>query len=369
MKVFCENREGLLSACQLAQAAIKARDVKPILHNFKAIAADGRCTLMATDMEIGIRVDVQGLVIEEAGEAILPAARFIDILRECRGPELQIQADADGCVVKGPSLYFEMPGEDPAQFPDWPTFTDEKYHEISAGSLRDMIRRTLFAAADDTARYSMAGALFELEDDVARLVATDGRRLALAQGVATPHGGHTTKGHQAIVPTKAMSLLERNLQDDEEEPVRICLRANDALFRTGRAVLYSRLVEGRFPDYRQVLPRKQAVKVPVQAAPFQMAVRQAAIMTDGDGKRVTFRFESGKVTLEAQGMTTGRSEIKMPLEYDGKLLQVNLNPAYLVDMLKVLPPNSELTLELIDAGAPVTFRCGPNYLYLVMPLT
>lgn len=369
MKVFCQNREGLLSACQLASAAIKARDVKPILRNFKAIAEDGRCTLMATDLEIGIRVDVQGLTIEEPGEAILPAARFLEILRECRVSELHIKADQDGCIVEGPGMYFEMPGEDPAQFSDWPTFTDEKYHEISAGTLREMIRRTLFAAADETARYSMTGALFELEDDVARLVATDGRRLALTTGIATAHGGHTTKGQMPVVPTKAMTLLERNLQDDEEEPVQICLRTNDAQFRTGRAVLYSRLVEGRFPDYRQVMPRKQAIHIPLQAAPFQTAVRQAAIMTDDEGKRVTFRFEPGKLTLEAQGATTGRSKVEMALEYDSKPMQVNLNPAYLIDMLKVLPPNSDLSLELIDAGAPVLFKCGPTYSYLVMPLT
>src|SRR6202011_2680499 len=107
----------------------------------------------------------------------------------------------------------------------------------------EMIRRTVFATADETARYSMTGVLWELDEGVARLVATDGRRLALAQGVATSRGGHTTKGQAPVVPTKAMSLLERNLTDDAE-PVRICLRANEALFRTERAVVYSRLVEG-----------------------------------------------------------------------------------------------------------------------------
>jgi DNA polymerase-3 subunit beta len=369
MKVFCQNREGLLSACQLASAAIKARDIKPILRNFKAVAADGRCTLMATDLEIGIRVDVQGLTIQEPGEAILPASRFIEILRECRVSELHIKADQDGCVVEGPGLYFEMPGEDPAQFSDWPTFTDEKYHEISAGTLREMIRRTLFAAADETARYSMTGALLELESETTRMVATDGRRLALAQGIGTTKGGHTTKGQMPVVPTKAMTLLERNLQDDDEEPVQISIRANDAQFRTSRAVLYSRLVEGRFPDYRQVMPKKQAVRIALQSAPFQAAVRQAAIMTDDEGKRVTFRFEPGKLTLEAQGATTGRSKVEMALEFDGKPMQVNLNPAYVIDMLKVLPPNSDLTVEVIDAGAPVLFKSGSDYSYLVMPLT
>jgi DNA polymerase-3 subunit beta len=367
MKAIC-HREGLLSACQLAGMAIPARDVKPILKNIKAIAGDGRCTLMATDMEVGIRLDVQGLTILEPGEAILPAAKLLAILRETRDSELEIEADPSACIIKGPSLEFEMPSEEPAQFPDLPTFAEDKYHEIKAGSLREMIRRTVFSVAAETARYSMTGVLWELEDNVARLVATDGRRLALAQGSAAGYGGHTTKGQAPVVPTKAMNLLERNLQDDEEK-VKVCLRPNEVLFRTERAVVYSRLVEGRFPDYKQVMPKKHNTRVVLWAEPFQAAVRQAAIMTDEDSKRVNFRFSKNNLTLKAEGATAGRSKVELPIEYDAKTLEIGFNPTYLVDMLKILPPDAELTLDLIDAGSPALFRYGADYSYLVMPLT
>jgi DNA polymerase-3 subunit beta len=367
MKAECD-RESLLSACQLVSAAVASRDVKPILKNFKAIAEDDRCTLMATDLEVGMRFDLQNLSIEEPGEAILPAARLVAILREARDTRLSIEANATECVVRGASLEFEMPGEDPGQFPDIPTFADEKYHEISAGSLRDMIRRTVFATAAETARYSMTGVLWELEGEVIRLVATDGRRLAMAQGTATAHGGHTTKGQTPVVPTKAMSLLERNLQVDED-PVKICLRPTEVLFRTGRAVIYSRLVEGRFPDYKQVMPRKTTTKVALNTLPFQAAVRQAAVMTDDDSKRVTFRFANDKLTLEARGATAGRSKVEMQIGFDAKPVEINFNPAYLVDMLKVVPPDEEITLELIDGASPALFKQGASYSYLVMPLT
>ncbi len=367
MRADCD-RESLLAACQLVSAAVSTRDVKPILRNFKVIAEGDRCTLMATDLELGIRFDVQNLVIQEPGEAILPAARLVAILREARDTRLSIEADPTACVVRGASLEFEMPGEDPAQFPDLPTFNEDKYHEISAGSLRDMIRRTVFATADETARYSMTGVLWELDAEVIRLVATDGRRLAMAQATATAQGGHTTKGHAPVVPTKAMNLLERNLQVDED-PVKICLRPNEVLFRTGRAVIYSRLVEGRFPDYKQVMPRKAATKVTLAAEPFLAAVRQAAVMTDDDSKRVTFRFGRGKLTLEAHGASAGRSKVELPVDYDAKAVDINFNPAYLVEMLKVLPPDEEITLDLIDGASPALFKHGGAYSYLVMPLT
>jgi DNA polymerase-3 subunit beta len=363
------NREGLLSACQLVSAAIPAREVKPILKNVKAIADDGRCTLMATDMEVGIRLDVQGLTIQEPGEAIMPANKLVAILREARDEELEIEADPSACLVRGSSLEFEMPSEDPAQFPDIPTFAEDRYHELPAGVLREMIRRTVFAAASETGRYSMTGVLWELEEGVARLVATDGKRLALMQGPAQGHGGHTTKGQPSVVPTKAMNLLERNLQDDPEELVRVCLRPNEVLFRTGRSVIYSRLVEGRFPDYRLVLPKKAASKVPLAPEAFQAAVRQAAIMTEEESKRVVFKFAKGKLTLQAQGATAGRSKVELPVEYDGKAVEIAFNAAYLVEMLRILPGDADLTLELIDSGSPALFRSGGNYSYLVMPLT
>jgi DNA polymerase-3 subunit beta len=369
MKAIC-HREGLLSAVQLASAALPARDVaKPILKNIKAVADDGRCTLMATDLELGIRLDVRGLTVQEPGEAILPASRLVQILREAPDEELAIEADASACVVRGRQAEFEMPSEDPAHFPDLPTFEEENYHELSAGVLREMIRRTVFATADgEGTRFSKPGVLWELEGDQVRLVATDGRRLALMQGAATGRGNHDTQGTTPIVPTKAMSLLERNLQDDEEV-VCIRLRPNEALFRTERAIVYTRLVEGRFPPYRDAFPKKTAVKVPLPVPAFLAAVRQAAIMTDEDSKRVTFAFAKGKLTLEAKGATTGRSKVEMPLEYDAKGININFDPKFVIEMLRVLPDDAELLLELVDGNSPALFRQGGDYSYLVMPLT
>jgi DNA polymerase-3 subunit beta len=201
-----------------------------------------------------------------------------------------------------------------------------------------MIRRTIFAAASEHARYAMNGVLWELEGETARLVATDGRRLALASGSAVPHGGHDTKGQTHVVPSKAMQLLERNLQDADER-VKVCLQPNEALFKTERAMIYSRLVEGRYPPYRDVFPKKQTAKVPLVAGPFHAAVRQAAIMTDEESKKVVFSFAKKKLTMQARGPATGRSKVELPLEYDGKELSISFDPKFLTEMLRVLDPD------------------------------
>src|ERR1700682_5173360 len=121
MKITC-HREGLLSACQLASAAVASRDVKPILKNLKAVVQDERCTLMATDLELGIRLDVRGITVEEPGEALLPPSRRVSILREATDEQLTIEAGPDSCTIHGASAEFEMPSEDPAAFPDIPSF-------------------------------------------------------------------------------------------------------------------------------------------------------------------------------------------------------------------------------------------------------
>ncbi len=368
MKVIC-HREGLLAACQLASVAVAARDIKPVLRNLKAVVDGDKCTLMATDLELGIRLEVRGIKVEEPGEALLSAGRLISILRESPDEEMTIEANPDSCKILGSATEYEMPGEDPAAFPDVPAFAEEKYHELTAGVLREMIRRTIFAAAtEQQMRFgATTGVLWELEEEHGALVATDGHRLALAKGPAQVQGGHTTKGQTLVVPAKAMSLLERNLTEPDEL-VRISLRSNEALMKTERSMIYSRLVEGRFPNYKQVLPQKYQSRVPLTVGPFLSAIRQAAIMTDEQSKRVRFQFAKGNLTLRAQGAEAGQSRVQLPVEYDGKGVEISFDPKYLTDMLRVLEPDTELLLDLGDGAAPAVFRHEPNYVYVVVPM-
>ena len=368
MKLVC-HREGLLAACQLASVAVAVRDVKPVLRNLKAVVEGDRCTLMATDLELGTRLEVRGIKVDEPGEALLPSNRIISILREATDEEMTLEANADACFVRGQHTEFEMPTEDPSAFPDVPGFAEEKYHEITAGVLREMIRRTIFAAAaaEHTRFGATTGILWELEGDHAALVATDGRRLALCKGAAQAHGGHTTKGQMPVVPTKAMTLVERNLTEPDEL-VRVSIRANEALFKTERSMVYTRLVEGRYPNYKQVIPQKHAIKVPLTVGPFHAAVRQAAIMTDDESKRVVFSFAKKKLTLQARGTEAGRSKVELPIDYDGKAAEISFDPKFLGDMLRVLEPDTALTLEMTDTATPAVFKAEPNYLYVVVPL-
>jgi DNA polymerase-3 subunit beta len=371
MKVKCQ-RDSLLAACQLVAAAVAPRTTKPILSNVKALAQDDALTLMATDLEVGVRYELRGVDVHRGGAAILPVNRLVSILRESGDAEITTDSTPDGTVIRTSTGRYQLPGGEPTEFPDIPAFDDGgRYHEVTAGVLRTMIRRVAFAAdkKESGARWAVTGVLWEADADRARLVATDTRRLAMMDGPAAIHTGDADgKGASHLVPQKAIQLLERSLVDDGQ-PVRVALKPNEAMFQAEHVLIHTRLVEGRFPPYRDIIPKKAAVKLDLSAADFLSRVRQAAIMTDDQTKRVDFRFEAGRATLKAQGAETGSSEVTLDLPgYDGPAVEIAFDPQYLIDMLRAVEGEPSLTLEMTDGNRPAVFRAGESYLYLVMPL-
>ncbi|MFO0937957.1 MAG: DNA polymerase III subunit beta [Gemmataceae bacterium] len=369
MKLTCQT-DALLAACQLVGAAVAARSTMPILANIKAIAQDDALVIMGTDQDVGIRYELRGVDVKRAGACIIPPHRLISILRECAEETVSIDASQNSIHVKAGSGKYELPNGDPDSFPDLPTFeTGQNYHEVTAGLLRTLIKRVAFAAdKKEGTRWAVTGVLWEAEKDRVRLVATDTKRLALVEGAAVVHGGTDPKGPSHLIPIKTVQLLERHLTDDSE-PIQIALRPNGAMFQTGRWLIHTKLVEGRFPPYKDIIPKKSVVKLPLDTATFASRVRQAAIMSDEESKRVDFQFAGPKLTLLARGADTGSSEVTMPLEnYDGPDIEIAFDPQYVLEFLRAVDGEPNVLLEMTDGTKPAVFRVGEHYSYLVMPM-
>ena len=171
-----------------------------------------------------------------------------------------------------------------------------------------------------------------------------------------------------IIPTRAMQLLERSLADNEEN-IQLAARDNDVLIRSGRATLYSRLVEGRYPKWRDVFPRREGMlKIELNVGPFYAAVRQAAIVTSDQRRGVDFTFGGGKIVLAGNGAELGESHVELPIAYDGPDVGITLDPRFLGDFLKVLDPQQAFTMELRDADSAAVCSTEDGYAYVVMPL-
>jgi DNA polymerase-3 subunit beta len=367
MKITLE-REKFLSAFQTAAAVAPARSPKPILHNVKLEVKPDGATLMATDLEVGIRIQVPGIQVEVPGTAVLPINQVGQIVRESRDERLSIEADLQSTLVRGERSEFRLGAENPDEFPAVSQFNEDKFTELSARLFRELIRRTLFATDNESSRYALGGVLLEMSDKEIIAVGTDGRRLAKMQGPAGGTGGHQTTDRTTIVPMRAMQLMERALSDSDGE-VQIAARANDILVRSPRATIYSRLTEGRFPRWRDVFPqRADAAKIELRIGDFYSAVRQAAIVTSDESRGVDFKFADGMLELSGRAAEVGQSRVDLPIAYDGPAIAICLDPRYVSDFLKVLDPEKTFTLEIKNAESAAVCTTDDGYGYVIMPL-
>lgn len=369
MKLTCE-REKLLAAFQTAGSVAPARSPKPILQNVKIEAAGDTATLMATDLEIGIRVQLGGVETPAAGSAILPIGRFTSILRESSDASIQIESDGQSTIVRGDRSEFRLQAENPDEFPVVAGGDAEKaYHELPARLFREIIRRTAFATDTESSRYALGGVLLELTAEKITAVGTDGRRLAKMEAPAQGIGGHKTGDNTVIVPTKAMHLMERALSDNDAE-IQLIARPNEVLVKSQRVTIYSRLVEGRFPKWRDVFPqRTTAQRIDCMVGPLHAAVRQAAIVTSDESRGVDFRFGNDQLSLTSSAADVGSSQVETPIPYSGDPIDITFDPHYLLDALKTLSDDTPLVAELIDDRNAAVFRTEDRYSYVVMPLT
>jgi DNA polymerase III subunit beta len=367
MKVTCD-REKLWHAFQMTAGVAPPRSPKPILQNVKLEVSESGATLMATDLEVGLRLEVPGFEIAVPGSVVLPIARFGSILRESSDEKLHIESDGRSALVRGQRSEFRLPTENPDEFPAVAAFTEEKYHELPARFFREIVRRTAFATDNESSRYALGGVLLELSEDKLVAVGTDGRRLAKQEGPARSVGGHETVQSATIVPTRAMTLLDRALAENEQD-IQLAARGNDVLVQSGRATIYSRLVEGRYPRWRDVFPRREnPVKIEMVVGPFHATVRQAAIVSSEDRRGVDFTFGEGKVVLTCRSAEFGESHVELPIAFDGPPRAITLDPRYVSDFLKVLDPEQTFIFEMQDFESAAVCMTEDGYSYVIMPL-
>lgn len=367
MKLVC-HRGTLAAAFQTVSGVVPTRTPKAILQNVKLEATTGQAVLIGTDQEVGIRYTISEANVEAPGEALLPTSRVLAILREMQGDSVSIETTDAGTWIRGDRAEYKLGSENPSEFPAVADFTGQDCYTIPAGTLRQMIRRTLFATDTESTRYALGGVLVELKGDTVTMAATDTRRLAVVKGQCSAGSAAAVENATPVVPSKAMSLIERSLSN-ESELVSLLIRQNDVLVKTATATIYSRLVEGRFPKYQDVIPAESPISVELSTGPFYATVRQAQIVTSEESRGVDFRFTPGLLTLCSRAADVGESKVDLPIAYEGAELVITFDPRYVADFLKVLEPEKPLRVELTDSESAAVFRTDDGYTYIVMPLS
>lgn len=362
------NREKLLSVFQTAASVVPSRSPKPILQNVKLEVSNDGATLMATDMEIGIRLDVPGIEVGLAGTAILPVGEFGSILRESSDETLEINISDSGTVVQGDRSEFQLPSENPDEFPNVTTFDEKQYHEVPARLLKELIKRTVFATDNESSRYALGGVMFEFEATKVTAVGTDGRRLAKMEGPVQAFGGEQSGERQTIIPTRSVQLIERAVSEDDAE-LQVAARDNDIIIRSPRATIFSRLVEGRYPKWRDVIPTWQDGKtLDFTAGPLLSAIRQASVVSREESRGIDFTFSEGSLIMSGSTADVGQTRVELPISYEGSPVTLTLDHRYVAEFLKVLGPEKTFTMQIRDAESAAYCSTEDGYGYVVMPL-
>jgi DNA polymerase-3 subunit beta len=367
MRITCQ-RESLLAAFQTAATVAPLRSPKSIIRNVKLEVAGDTLTVMATDMEVGIRIEVGGVEVEQEGSAVVPVSQFGGVLRESTDEKLRIEADLQSTLVRGERSEIRLSAVNPDEFPPVARFEGTSFHEVPARLFRELIRRTLFATDAESSRYALGGVLLEMGESEITAVATDGRRLAKMSGQAHSVEGHQTGEAMTIVPSRAMHLMERALSDGDAE-IQIATRGNDLMVKSPRATISARLVEGRFPKWREVFPvREDSVQIQIAVGPFHSAVRQAALVASEESRGVDFCFGDGSLVLSGATAEIGQSRVELPISYEGEEITVTLDHRFVSDFLKVLDAEKTVTVDVESGEAAALFQTDDEYGYVVMPL-
>ncbi|MHB1156204.1 MAG: DNA polymerase III subunit beta [Phycisphaerales bacterium] len=364
MKVICD-RGALVEALGLAQSVVVSRTPKPVLTCVKLSAEGGALVLTATDLEVAIHLSVSQVEVQEPGEALIPADKLVSIVRESVDATLTIETDGEAAHVRGADSHYKIFGYPPAEFPPVKPFKGEADYQISAGTLVELVSKTLFATARENSRYAINGVLMERDGKKLTMVATDGRRLALAKGVVSGGGADV---QSVIVPSKGLNLLQR-LLGDPTDTVKVKIADNQAMFATETATLTTSLVEGNFPPYKDVIPKDQDHKATFATSVLASGVRRAALLTNEESKGVRMAFSAEKLVLSSRAPEMGEAEVNVPIEsYVGDALEIGFNPQFVMDVLKVVD-SDQVTIELRASNKSGTIKSGTDFVYVVMPIS
>lgn len=366
-------RDELLTGLQRVQGVVEKRNTMPILSNILLEAKQEGVEVTATDLEIMMR-GLYKASVEEPGAVTLSARKLYEILKELRDGEVEIAvAENNWTTIQAGKSQFRIVGLPSSDYPALPAIEREGLTPLEGAGLLDLIRKTLFAVGDNDARYILNGLLITLASGdgkmTLRLVGTDGHRLAVAEQEVT---GVSKKDQpreiKAIIPKKAAHEMRRLLEESDGEPL-IGFTKNLMIFRKSGLLLTSRLMEGTYPNYQQVLPKDSQKQATAAKAELEGAIRRVAVLSRDKSSAVKVTFGPNTITLFSSNPDYGEATEEVSARYGGEPLTTGFNARYMLDVLGVIDAES-VSIQMESALSPCLIRepDNPGFRCVVMPV-
>jgi len=371
MHVIC-GKEELIKGVQIVSPVASSRSTLPVVSNFLFEVKENKIKLSSTDLEISVQCCIKGEMLEE-GAVTIPAKRFADIIKELYpDKEIEIKADDTNQInIKSGKSKFNLMGISKSDFPILPELSKENTFTIKRDEFASMIRKTIFAASRDAQRHVLNGVYFVATGNKLSLIATDGRRLACAANDRVQKTGE----RKAIVPTKAVNEILRLLSSDiKSDGVNISITDNQMALKADDIVFLSTLIDGTFPNYEQVIPKKSELKIKLAVGDTLAAVKQMALLTSDHlssdrSSAIKFYFSADILKISASTAGVGSGEAELEVEYKGEPAEINFNPNFIKDVLQNISEDSAM-FEFTNSLNPAVISpvADKDYLCIIMPM-
>ncbi len=363
---FTMHRENLLKPLQAVQGVVERRQTLPILANFLLTIDGGQLSVTATDMELELVASTE-LPDAEAGEVTVPARKLVDICRSLPADaEIRLEVDGERALIRSGRSRFKLTTLPAVDYPSSDSLTGELRVTVKEGQLRRLLELTHFAMAHQDVRYYLNGLLLDIGEGLLRAVATDGHRLAIAE-IPVQTGD---AARQVIVPRKGISELLRLLGNGDEEVI-IEVGSNAIQIALPEVRLTSKLIDGKFPDYRRVVPKGEDSDktVVVDRERVRQALARAAILSNDKYRAVRLCLEANVLRVVANNPEQEEAEDEVEVAYEGEGLEIGFNVSYLIDALTALP-GEEAEIHLGDSSSSclITPKGEGDCQYVVMPM-
>lgn len=355
------RKEDIIAGLQKVQSAVALRTTLPVLGNVLVRAEEDGLHLAASDLAMTVTAKVPATV-SKTGATTLPAKKLFSIVRELAGEEIELESnEREVTKVKSASAVFHLNGISADDFPVLPKVEESRALSIDRAVLRGMLQRTVYAASTEENRQVLNGVFVSLRDGRLTVVATDGRRLAMVEQEMEA----AREPMEMIVPTRAVNEMIV-LLDGEGQAI---LKSTDNLLavQLDDAVLYSRLVEGSYPNYRQVIPAQCEQRIALEREQFLTSVRRVALLTDQNNNSVKLHLSKNKIEITAQMPEVGEAKEAVQVKYGGADMTISFNPGFLTDVLKSLVTD-QVYLEFNDDTSPGLIKTDEPFLYVIMPM-
>lgn len=361
---FSITREALQSGLGAVASAIPNRTTLPVLSNILMRADGDAIHLSGTDLDISVSLSVAADV-SEPGAVTVPAKKLVEITRVLEDAPVQVSTDGAQVSIACGKSRFKLYGLAEDEFPSFPEVDFDHAWKMKAGTLQELIQRTSFAVSTEESRPILNGVLWQLKADSSVMVATNGHRLAR---IRTDLEGAGAPETDLIIPPKALQQVEKLYGADDE--LEIARSDNHLGFRSADRVVFTRLIEGPYPNYEQVIPKDNDKEATANRAALEASIRRMAVVASDQTHRVRLSFENGALRFRVQTPDLGEAEDELTLDYDGESMEIGFNATYLLEILRYMPDEDvRMTFKAPERAATFAPASGdPDYLCLVMPL-